>query len=73
MEYGVGVRQVREKYYASLLVDQITPFRHLPDPLPHELLQLIRALSVRCRLVVVPPAVIENEPRILDEILGQGV
>ena len=51
----------------------MAPLRHILDTLPHELLQFIRTFRVRRRLVIVPPAVIENEPGILDEILGRRV
>lgn len=49
------------------------PLRNRLDLRPHELLQLIGALRVRGRLIVILAAIIEDEARIADEVLRSGV
>ena len=49
------------------------PFRNRLDLLPHELLELIRALRVRRRLIVVLPAIVVDQHCILDEVLRRRV
>jgi len=43
------------------------------DLLPHILLELIGALSVLCALIAIPPIVIEDKLRVLNEVFGCGV
>lgn len=49
------------------------PLRDGLDLGPHELLELIGALGIRGRLVVVATTVIEDELGVADEVLGGGV
>jgi len=63
------VQQGSSRIIDGLWVQAYRPLRNRLDLAPHELLQLIRALRIRRRLVVVPAAIIEDELRIFDEVL----
>ena len=50
-----------------------SPLRNALDLRPHELLQLVRMLGIRRRLIIVCPAIVKDELRIFDELLWTGV
>ena len=49
------------------------PLWDVANLLPHELVQLVRTLGVRCTFVVVPTAVVEDQHGVFDEVLWGGV
>ena len=49
------------------------PLRNRLNLAPHKLLQLVRALRIRRRLIVILPAIIKNQPGVADEIVRRRV